>query len=139
MDEVDDDDDDDDDDLNDDQVDDAATIMEVASFTFDGPPVIGGVSDNAVVPTTAAAATTKAEDGAIPLPDIKDTLRRKELEARMAQMEAEQESQKPKIDRKDRQALLKVRFCLFVCLFVYMSVIGTTSKAIFICTRVESS
>jgi hypothetical protein len=28
---------------------------------------------------------------------------------------------------------------LFVCLFVYMSVIGTTSKAIFICTRVESS
>ena len=94
---------------------DLAAIKDVASFSFDG--AIEGVTDDtaATLPPPPSgvvdsmdAPAPEAEDGAIPLPDIKDTLRRKEVEQQMARMEEEQEAKQKKIDRKDRDALLKV-------------------------------
>jgi hypothetical protein len=100
------------DDFDDDEEIDIASIKEVANFSFDGP--IEGVEGATLSPpdvsdSVQAVPSTKAEDGAIPLPDIKDTLRRKEVQAEMARMEEEQEVKQKKINRKDRDALLKVR------------------------------
>lgn len=104
-------------DADDDEEVDIAVLKDVASFSFDGP--IEGVEGEGTttIPTPQAGISEsgeavpspEAQDGAIPLPDIKDTLRRKEVEAQMARMEEEQEAKQKKIDRKDRQALLKVR------------------------------
>ncbi|KAL3925576.1 MAG: hypothetical protein SGARI_005817, partial [Bacillariaceae sp.] len=94
---------------------DLAAIKDVASFSFDG--AIEGVVDDTSLPPPPAGVvdsmeavppTPEAEDGAIPLPDIKDTLRRKEVEQQMARLEEEQEVPQKKIDRKDRTALLKL-------------------------------
>ena len=46
----------------------------------------------------------------IPLPDIKEVLKKKEIEEEMARMEEEQAETKVKIKRSDRKALAKVRF-----------------------------
>lgn len=97
------------DDIPDDEEIDLNLIRDVASFKFDGPNPTragaGAAADETVDGTTD-------DTGAIPLPDIKDTIRRKEMEAEMARME-EEEQEKTKIDRSDRTALLKVRikFC----------------------------
>jgi hypothetical protein len=105
---------DDDDDFDDDEEDiDIATIKEVANFSFDGKIDNMDTTKVSFGSTTTGADNISSpvqqkEDGAIPLPDIKDTLRRKELEAEMARMEEEQETNTKKIDRKDRKALLKV-------------------------------
>lgn len=111
-----DDDGDDDDSMEDEEID-VAAIKDVASFKFDGvlpkglglgsAPIAGEVSPSS---STSSALPVEKEDGSIPLPDIKDTLRRKELEQQMALMEEEQQEKK-KINRKDRKALLKVRPC----------------------------
>ena len=109
-------DDDDDDDDEDEEID-IATIKDVANFSFDGPSVTSStditkssspISSSLPPPSSSSSDTVQEEDGAIPLPDIKDTLRRKELQAEMERME-EQEINQKKIDRKDRGALLKVR------------------------------
>ena len=50
-----------------------------------------------------------SDEGPIPLPDIRDQLKRKELQQKIAQMEAEEEAKKVKIKRSDREAFTKVR------------------------------
>ena len=50
-----------------------------------------------------------SDEGPIPLPDIRDQLKRKELQQKLAQMEAEEEAKKVKIKRSDREAFTKVR------------------------------
>ena len=47
-------------------------------------------------------------EGAIPLPDIKEALKKKEQEEQLARMEEEKEANKIKIKRTDKEALLKV-------------------------------
>jgi len=54
-----------------------------------------------------ASSVKEEEDGSIPLPDIKDMLRRKKIEANQGSMDFD--LPKNKIDRNDRTALLKVR------------------------------
>ena len=44
----------------------------------------------------------------MPLPDIRDQLKRKELQEKIAQMEAEEESKRVKIKRSDKEAFTKV-------------------------------
>ena len=51
---------------------------------------------------------TDSNEGPIPLPDIRDQLRRKELQQKIAQMEAEEEAKKVKIKRSDKEAFTKV-------------------------------
>lgn len=65
-----------------------------------------GVEDNEKV-----ASDTQADSGAIPLPDIKQVLRKKFMEEELSRIEEEQEDQQVKIKRTDRKALLRVRRC----------------------------
>lgn len=48
------------------------------------------------------------QEGTLPLPDIRDQLKRKELQEKIAKMEAEQEETKVKIKRSDKDAYNKV-------------------------------
>jgi len=97
-----------DEDVTDDAVD-AETIKDVANFSFDGVIDTAGPppSETSTGRDAPEVEAVQKEDGAIPLPDIKDTLRRKEMEAEMARIEEEETATK-KIDRKDRKALLKL-------------------------------
>ena len=53
------------------------------------------------------------EDGSIPLPDIRDTLKRKQMGETAVKGVMEDNMPRTKIDRTDRDALLKVRtFCV---------------------------
>ena len=45
---------------------------------------------------------------AIPLPDIKDALQKKEIEKELARVEEEKEQSRPKIKRSDKEAFAKV-------------------------------
>ena len=61
-------------------------------------------------PTTGnAPLSTDAENTMIPLPDIKEVLKKKELEEELARIEEEQAETKVKIKRSDKKALAKVR------------------------------
>lgn len=74
--------------------------------------VISGIQDKKQVETPM-----KSEDSsAIPLPDIKEALRKKEMEKELARMEEEKEKSKPKIKRSDKDAFTRV--CLYFCLRV---------------------
>lgn len=53
-------------------------------------------------------ASPQQTDNAIPLPDIKEVLKKKEMEQELARIEEEDDEQKVKIKRGDRKALLKV-------------------------------
>ena len=65
-------------------------------------------------------ASPQEAEGAIPLPDIKEALKKKEMEEELARMEEEKEASKVKIKRGDSDALLKVRKCSrFVVLQVF--------------------
>lgn len=94
-----------------------ADIQSVASFNFKGENPLEVASaapeavDEAIVPDVSAG-VVQQEDGSIPLPDIKDTLRRKKMEANSQTAPGgpmEDNMPKEKIDRTDRAALLKVR------------------------------
>jgi hypothetical protein len=54
-------------------------------------------------------AEMEAESGAIPLPDIKQVLRKKFMEEEITRIEEEQEDKTVKIKRTDRKAMLRVR------------------------------
>lgn len=56
--------------------------------------------------------SSKAESTAIPLPDIKEVLRKKEVEEELARIEEEQAETKVKIKRNDKKALAKVTLIL---------------------------
>jgi hypothetical protein len=57
---------------------------------------------------SSTTSTTSTTAGQIPLPDIRDTLRRKELQQKIAQMEADEETKKVRIKRSDKEAFAKV-------------------------------
>jgi hypothetical protein len=63
-----------------------------------------GVEDNEKV-----GADMQADSGAIPLPDIKQVLRKKFMEEELSRIEEEQEDKTVKIRRTDRKAMAKVR------------------------------
>jgi hypothetical protein len=54
-------------------------------------------------------ADMQADSGAIPLPDIKQVLRKKFMEEELSRIEEEQEDKTVKIKRTDRKAMAKVR------------------------------
>jgi len=95
---------------------DISTIKDVASFSFKGGGDSGNINDidtlsqtiNQNTAPSAATSSAEKQDGYIPLPDIKDTLRRKDLGSNKGRMEEEQDSGKKKIDRRDKKALLKL-------------------------------
>ena len=90
------------------------TIRDVASFSFDGPDLSGisstttPATENSNMDGIVGVEPIEEDSGAIPLPDIKDSRRRKEMEQELARIQ-EEELEKTKIDRSDRTALLKVR------------------------------
>ena len=89
-----------------------ADIKSVADFSFDGPVE----APPQTVDEKAAAALpniVQEEDGSIPLPDIRDTLKRKKMGETAVKGVMEDNMPKTKIDRTDRDALLKVRSFYF--------------------------
>jgi len=95
---------------------DVSDLQGVASFSFSGGDVLappttetsGGNADS----TQMLPDVVRQEDGLIPLPDIRDTLRRKKMEVanmgRSGDGMMEDNMPKGKIDRNDRKALLKL-------------------------------
>jgi len=97
-----------------------ADIKDVANFSFGGaagagvgasggidaapPQSIEESSDTAPMPVS----TVQEVDGSIPLPDIKDTMRRKQMDVKKGAPEEDSIMPKTKINRGDRQALLKL-------------------------------
>lgn len=53
----------------------------------------------------------QADSGAIPLPDIKQVLRKKFMEEELTRIEEEKEDETVKIKRTDRKAMARVRRC----------------------------
>lgn len=84
-----------------------ADIKSVANFSFDGPIEASPppVDDKAA---TALPSVVQAEDGSIPLPDIRDTLQRKKMGETPEKGPMDDNMPKTKIDRTDRKALLKL-------------------------------
>ena len=118
---------------------DVSVMKDVASFSFGGAGSIGDIGDidsssqtmNDSAAPQAAISSVEKQDGSLPLPDIKDTLKRKELGSTIkGRMEEEDDSKKKKIDRRDKVALLKVciapqytmRVCECECV-LYLSII----------------
>jgi hypothetical protein len=99
---------------------DVSVMKDVASFSFGGAGSIGNIGDIGDIDTSSPAmnestappgaiSSVEKQDGSLPLPDIKDTLKRKELGSTIkGRMEEEDDSKKKKIDRRDKVALLKV-------------------------------
>jgi len=88
-----------------------ADIQNVAAFSFDGVEASPqGVEESTAAPV--ASSIVQDADGSIPLPDIKDTLRRKKMEIANKGSGGgglmEDNMPKTRIDRKDRKALLKL-------------------------------
>jgi len=91
-----------------------ADIQNVASFNFQGDNPLEASAPEAVdeaIVQGGSAGAVQQEDGSIPLPDIKDALRRKKMEATSQTAPGgpmEDNMPKEKIDRTDRAALLKL-------------------------------
>jgi hypothetical protein len=64
-------------------------------------------ADDAIA--TAASTQSVTPANAIPLPDIKEARKRKQMEEELAKIEQEQEANKVKIKRSDKEAFRKVR------------------------------
>jgi hypothetical protein len=77
--------------------------VETHSFIFLPRSCLAGIQDDEV-------AQKDTGGGAIPLPDIKDTRRRKEMEEEIARMAEEKEETKDRnrIKRTDKEAMRKV-------------------------------
>jgi hypothetical protein len=56
-----------------------------------------------------SASLSQDESGAIPLPDIKQALKKKAMEEELARIEEEKEEEKVRIKRTDKAAFAKVR------------------------------
>ena len=90
-------------DLDDDEDEDEINISmlkDIASYKFDGEIAVSDTSKDSAPAMNSLS---------LPLPDIKDTLRKKELEEEMARIEEEESSSRVKIKRSDRKAMAKVR------------------------------
>jgi hypothetical protein len=83
-------------------------LFQVAKFKFvPDNDITKGVKDDETV-ASSSEMMMPGEEGSIPLPDIKQVLRRKEIEKELERMEEERESQKVKINRKDKKAMARV-------------------------------
>ena len=69
---------------------------------------------------TAEMSVPSSNEGPIPLPDIRDQLKRKELQEKIAQMEAEEEAKKVKIKRSDKEAFTKVSLACGYLSFLFL-------------------
>jgi hypothetical protein len=58
---------------------------------------------------------------AIPLPDIKQALRKKEMEEEQARIEEEEEETKVRIKRTDKKAMARVSIIVWFILTLYWS------------------
>jgi len=93
-------------------------IQGVADFSFkggdvktDAPLPPAQVGQDVTAPITPVSAAVQGVDGSIPLPDIRDTLRRKKMEVANKGGPGgamEDNMPKTKIDRNDRVALMKL-------------------------------
>ena len=76
--------------------------------------------------TTAAdePQATGGDNTAIPLPDIREALKKKQIEAELAQIEEEEKENKVLIKRSDKKALTKVRLYSKVMTRVFVGVVS---------------
>ena len=88
-------------------------IKGVADFSFDGKIASSAPTIDDKV-ATALPSVVEEQDGSVPLPDIRDTLKRKKM-GETPEKGLEDNMPKTKIDRGDRKALLKVRTRNFIC------------------------
>lgn len=104
-----------------------ADIKSVADFSFDGPASIE--SPEAIDDKAATVMPSiQAEDGAIPLPDIRDTLKRKKMGETPDKGAMEDNMPKTKIDRTDRAALLKVGIFFFIYVLQCFVAVGWSMR-----------
>lgn len=91
--------------------DDLAVISDVAKFEFqtDKELTMGVVQDKEIVEETSTSSAVEPSSNAIPLPDIKEARKKKQMEQELARLEKEQEEQRVKIKRSDKEAFTKVR------------------------------
>ena len=59
-------------------------------------------------PVAQEPAVVKEDSTSVPLPDIRQARRRKEMEEELARMEAEKELNRPKVKRSDKEAFTRV-------------------------------
>jgi hypothetical protein len=129
---------------------DVSVMKDVASFSFGGAGSIGDIGDidassqamNDSTAPPAAISSVEKQDGSLPLPDIKDTLKRKELGSTIkGRMEEEDDSKKKKIDRRDKVALLKVciapQYTMCVCECEYVLNLSIYSLLSFLCYNIH--
>jgi len=83
-------------------------IGQIAKFKFKPKSDDLALPPPDLTPASSNAAAPPGTDTSIPLPDIKETIKRKELEEELAKMEQDAESKKVKIKRTDRVALAKL-------------------------------
>lgn len=77
------------------------------------PNVVDDESINPLGPQQSSTSLSSSVSGAIPLPDIKEARKRKQMEEEMARIQQEQDEQKVKIKRTDKEAFRRVSFfCL---------------------------
>lgn len=88
---------------------DIATIADVARFEFQKDKEFSMGVANKVAATTTNPAPSTQPANAIPLPDIKEARKRKQMEEELAKVEQEQKENKVRIKRSDKEAFRKVR------------------------------
>jgi len=102
-------DDDDDDDEEEEEID-ISMLKDIANFKFDGGDIqtSSSSSSSSSSDSSSTPPSSSMDTLTIPLPDIKDTLRKKEFEEEMARIEEEEASTRVKIKRSDKKAMAKV-------------------------------
>lgn len=115
---------------------DMALIGEVAKFEFqtDKEMAMGVIDDDPKAASNSGGGGSSSN--AIPLPDIKEARKKKQMEEELARMEQEKEEQKVRIKRSDKEAFAKVRFARdWICLIRYECVILDLQPCVFSHTR----
>lgn len=82
--------------------------METDAISSSSTDVESPDQEMLVPPTAAGAAAGGSSDDAIPLPDIRQALKKKAVEEELKRMEAEKEAARVKIKRSDKEAFRKV-------------------------------
>ena len=93
---------------------DLTMMNEIAKYEFqskiDAPtlPTLPNIVDNDTISTFEPPQSTSTVSGAIPLPDIKEARKRKQMEEEEARIQQEQDEQKVRIKRTDKEAFRRV-------------------------------
>ena len=88
-----------------------ALIDEIAKFEFQTDKELsmrGALLDDDSI-SAAATSSTSISGNAVPLPDIKEARKKKQMEEELARMEEEKEETRVKIKRSDKAAFARVR------------------------------